>query len=29
VVSVIPIVIIYLFNQKSFISGLTVGAIKG
>ncbi len=29
VVSVIPIVIIYLFNQKSFISGLTVGAVKG
>lgn len=29
VVSVIPIIIIFLFNQKSFISGLTVGGVKG
>jgi ABC-type sugar transport system, permease component len=29
VISVIPIVIVFLFNQRSFISGLTVGAIKG
>ncbi|HYH02942.1 MAG TPA: ABC transporter permease subunit, partial [Bacillota bacterium] len=28
VLSVIPIIIIFIFNQKSFISGLTVGAIK-
>lgn len=28
VMSVIPIIIVFLFNQKSFISGLTVGAIK-
>lgn len=28
VLSVIPIVIVFLFNQKAFISGLTVGAIK-
>jgi len=29
VISIIPIVIIFLFNQKSFISGLTVGSVKG
>ena len=29
VVSVIPIIIVFLFNQKSFISGLTVGGVKG
>ena len=29
VLSVIPIVIIFLFNQKAFISGLTVGGVKG
>jgi arabinosaccharide transport system permease protein len=29
VISVIPIVIVFLFNQKAFISGLTIGAIKG
>ncbi|MGE5581216.1 MAG: carbohydrate ABC transporter permease [Bacillota bacterium] len=28
VLSVIPIVAVFLFNQKSFISGLTVGAVK-
>lgn len=28
VMSVIPIITIFLFNQKAFISGLTVGAIK-
>lgn len=28
VMSVIPIIVVFLFNQKSFISGLTVGAIK-
>jgi len=29
VISVIPIIIVFLFNQKSFISGLTVGGVKG
>nr|WP_330165222.1 carbohydrate ABC transporter permease [Iocasia fonsfrigidae] len=29
VASVVPIIIIFLFNQKSFISGLTVGGVKG
>lgn len=29
VMSVVPIVIIFLFNQKSFVSGLTVGGVKG
>ena len=29
VMSVIPIVIIFLLNQKAFISGLTVGGVKG
>jgi arabinosaccharide transport system permease protein len=29
VMSVIPIVILFLFNQKAFISGLTVGGVKG
>jgi len=29
VMSVIPIIIIFLFNQKAFISGLTVGGVKG
>ena len=29
VMSVIPIVVLFLFNQKSFISGLTVGGVKG
>jgi arabinosaccharide transport system permease protein len=28
VLSVIPVVIIFLLNQKAFISGLTIGAIK-
>ena len=28
VLSVIPIIIVFFFNQKAFISGLTVGAIK-
>lgn len=28
VLSVIPIIFVFLFNQKTFISGLTVGAIK-
>lgn len=28
VLSIIPIVIIFLLNQKAFISGLTIGAIK-
>jgi len=27
--AVIPIVILFLFNQKSFIEGLTVGGVKG
>lgn len=29
VMSVVPIVILFLFNQKSFISGLTIGGVKG
>lgn len=29
VMSIIPIIIIFLFNQKAFISGLTVGGVKG
>lgn len=29
VMSIIPIVIVFLFNQKAFISGLTVGGVKG
>jgi arabinosaccharide transport system permease protein len=29
VLSVIPIIILFLFNQKAFVSGLKVGAIKG
>ncbi|MDF2610953.1 MAG: carbohydrate transporter permease, partial [Lachnospiraceae bacterium] len=29
VLSIIPIVIIFLANQKSFMSGLTAGGVKG
>lgn len=29
VMSVIPIIILFIFNQKAFISGLTVGGVKG
>lgn len=29
VMSIIPIIIVFLFNQKAFISGLTVGGVKG
>ncbi|NMA66516.1 MAG: carbohydrate ABC transporter permease [Clostridiaceae bacterium] len=29
VMSVLPIMIIFLFNQKAFISGLTIGGVKG
>lgn len=29
VMSVVPIIILYIFNQKAFISGLTIGGIKG
>ncbi len=29
VMAVVPIIILFLFNQKSFISGLTVGGVKG
>ncbi|MCL2015000.1 MAG: carbohydrate ABC transporter permease [Defluviitaleaceae bacterium] len=29
VMSVVPIVIIFLFNQRAFIDGLTVGGVKG
>ncbi|HHT05355.1 MAG TPA: carbohydrate ABC transporter permease [Hydrogenispora sp.] len=28
VLSVLPIIIIFIFNQKAFISGLTIGAVK-
>jgi arabinosaccharide transport system permease protein len=27
--SIIPILILFLFNQKSFISGMTIGGVKG
>ncbi|MHB8065454.1 MAG: carbohydrate ABC transporter permease [Ruminiclostridium sp.] len=29
VMSIIPILIVFLFNQKAFIAGLTVGGVKG
>lgn len=29
VMSVVPIILVFLFNQKAFISGLTVGGVKG
>jgi arabinosaccharide transport system permease protein len=29
VMSIIPIIIVFLFNQKAFISGMTVGGVKG
>jgi arabinosaccharide transport system permease protein len=29
VLSVIPIMILFLANQKTFISGLTIGGVKG
>ena len=29
VMSVLPIMIIFMFNQKAFIAGLTAGSIKG
>jgi len=29
VLAVLPILIVFLFNQKSFIAGMTAGAIKG
>lgn len=29
VISVIPIMLLFLFNQKAFIAGLTVGSVKG
>ncbi len=29
VMSVVPIIIVFLFNQKAFISGLTIGGVKG
>jgi arabinosaccharide transport system permease protein len=29
VMSVIPIIILFILNQKAFISGLTVGGVKG
>jgi len=27
--SIIPIIILFLLNQKSFINGMTIGGIKG
>ena len=27
--AVVPVIIIFLFNQKSFVSGLASGGIKG
>jgi arabinosaccharide transport system permease protein len=29
VLAIIPIVILFLFNQRFFISGLTAGGVKG
>jgi arabinosaccharide transport system permease protein len=29
VLAIIPIVIVFLFNQRSFITGLSAGGIKG
>lgn len=29
VLAIIPIVVVFLFNQRAFVSGLTVGGIKG
>lgn len=29
VLSVLPIIIVFLINQESFISGLTTGGVKG
>jgi arabinosaccharide transport system permease protein len=29
VLSIIPIIIVFLLNQKAFITGLTVGSVKG
>jgi len=29
VMSIVPIVILFLYNQKSFIDGLTIGGVKG
>lgn len=29
VISVVPIIIVFLLNQKAFINGLTVGSVKG
>ena len=29
VLAVLPIIIVFLFNQKSFISGMTAGSVKG
>jgi len=29
VISIVPIIIVFLLNQKAFISGLTVGSVKG
>ncbi len=29
IMSIIPILILFLFNQKSFISGMTIGGVKG
>ena len=29
VLAIIPIIVLFLFNQRAFVSGLTVGGIKG
>jgi len=29
VLAIIPLIIVFLFNQKAFVSGLTAGGIKG
>jgi arabinosaccharide transport system permease protein len=29
VLSVVPIMLLFLFNQKSFVAGLTAGSVKG
>jgi arabinosaccharide transport system permease protein len=29
VISVVPVIVIFLLNQKAFINGLTIGSVKG
>ncbi len=29
ILAIVPIIVLFLFNQRAFVSGLTVGGIKG